>query len=95
MKKITWVLSILIVVITIFSSCAPRVVVAKPPVAVVTRPAPPGPRYVWVDGNYIRSGRTYVYRPGYYAIPPRGKVVYKPGYWVRRGNGYYWRNGRW
>ncbi len=64
------------------------------PRAVVVRPAAPHPNYVWVDGEYIPRGGTYVYREGYWAAPRAG-WVWIPGHWVSDRRGWYWVRGHW
>ena len=97
MKKIAGSASIILLILITLAGCGPSaVVVRERPVApVVVRSAAPGANYVWVEGNYVRRGRGYVYSPGYWAVPPRGRTVYKPGYWVQSPRGYYYRKGRW
>ncbi len=97
MKKLTVISSFLLVLAIFLAGCGPSaVVVRERPVApVVVRPVAPGAGYVWVEGNYVRRGRGYVYSPGYWAVPPRGRSAYRPGYWVQSPRGYYYKRGRW
>lgn len=63
---------------------------------VVIRPAAPSRAHVWVAEGWKVQGNRYVYRPGYWAIPPRGKHVFVAGYWKetpRRGQ--IWVHGYW
>ena len=87
----------LIVVAAIgFTSCRPTAVVVKerPAVPVYVRPAAPRPSYIWIDGGWVRNGRSgYTYRQGYWAAP-RKSHSYKPGYWRQTRGGYVWVPGR-
>ena len=97
MKRLC-IFSVLLFSLSIFLlSCGPSAVVVRerPSPPVVVRSVSPGPGYVWIEGNYIRSGRGYTYRQGYWAVPPGGRVTYTPGYWAPRRNGYYYRRGHW
>jgi hypothetical protein len=59
-----------------------------PPVAVVARPACPGPGYVWVDGYRDGYGAWF---DGYWAMPP-----YVGAYWVApRWAGHQFHPGYW
>lgn len=63
---------------------------------VARRPPPPSRRHVWVEGSWYVAGGRYAYRPGYWALPPRGRARWVHGYWrqtARRGNVYV--PGRW
>jgi hypothetical protein len=67
-----------------------------PPVAVAqVRPVMPGPRHVWVDGYQRWNGTAYVWVPGRWALPPRGRVAWVPGRWVHDRHGWYYVAGRW
>ena len=78
------------------TSHAQRVYVSVRPTApAVVRPAAPRADYVWVDGEWVGSGRNYVYREGYWAAPKKG-FKWVPGHWAdRRGRGSYWIPGHW
>jgi hypothetical protein len=74
---------------------APAPVVAyapPPPPPVVYAPVAPGPGFTWVSGYYYPVGRSWGWRPGYWARPP-----YARSYWVAprfaggRYYGGYWR----
>ena len=95
MKKLLFIIS-LVASAAIFNGCAPAryTVTAQPAAPVYARPAAPGVGYVWVDGDWVWSGGTYVYRNGYWARP-RGHHVWVTGTWVHSGRGYYWRKGYW
>jgi hypothetical protein len=99
MKKFFIAAFAVIAIVISVSSCRSSAVVVStpPPRPVYVRPATPGPGYIWVEGNYIRNGRGYIYKPGYWSVPPRRYRAssYRPGYWAPRGNTYHWHRGRW
>ncbi|MES2268495.1 MAG: hypothetical protein V4520_17150 [Bacteroidota bacterium] len=77
------------------SSCATEAYVAEQPVEpVYVRPVAPYANAYWVPGEWVYSGRRYVYRNGYY-VRPRANRVYVQGSWIRRPHGYAWRRGHW
>ena len=82
-----------------FSSQAQFVVKVRPaaPVVVRARPLAPGPRYVWVDGDYVWRGNQYVYNEGRWALPAYGGARWVPGHWKfnRRRGGWFWVGGHW
>ncbi|XZF14751.1 hypothetical protein ACTHGU_01300 [Chitinophagaceae bacterium MMS25-I14] len=65
------------------------------PAVIVTRPAAPSPRHVWVDEDWTPQGRTYVWHGGYWAEPPHPGWRWRPGHWARRGRDSYWIAGHW
>ena len=78
------------------SACATRLVVAAPPPAmrVDVRGAAPSATHVWVDGRWVWR-RGWVWRPGRWAVPPRGRHAWVPGRWARRGQGWVFVEGHW
>jgi len=60
-------------------------------------PPPPRPssRHVWITEGWRLDGNKYVYRPGYWAVPPPGKRVWNPGHWANRSKGHIWLEGHW
>ncbi len=82
----------------LMSSCAGTVEVREKPVrpnAVVVRPPQPSPRHIWIEEDWRPSGRTYVYRGGYWAAPPRASAVWVPGHWQNTRRGFKWVPGHW
>ena len=60
-------------------------------------PNRPSPRHRWVAEEWVWRGGTYVYTPGYWALPPRPNAYWVPGHWTRRTYhpGYRWVPGHW
>src|SRR4051812_24056878 len=67
----------------------------RPGPRAVVRVGRPTPRHVWVDEEWTPSGRTYVYKQGYWAEPPRPGAVWVAGHWAHRPRGYVWIPGHW
>lgn len=63
-----------------------------PPIAV--RIASPGPRHVWVEGDWVWRNGAYVYQPGYWHLP-RGRERWVSGHWKKTRGGWYWVPGHW
>src|ERR1700743_3416708 len=67
-----------------------------PRTRVVVRPPAPSRNHVWVSEGWKVQGNQYVYRPGYWALPPRGRHQWVAGHWKdtpRRGS--IWVKGYW
>lgn len=99
MKKITKILMLFFAlsVFTISYSRAQEIVVSArlsnhPP---EVRPARPSARHVWVSGEWMPSGATYAWKPGYWAVPERPGGVWVRGHWGRRPRGWVWVPGHW
>lgn len=72
------------------------VVRVAPPAAVVeTRPAVPGPGYVWINGYQQWNGSAYVWVPGKWEMPPRPHARWVAHHWVHRHGGWVMVEGRW
>lgn len=69
-------------------------VATRPDAVVVTRPAQPGPAYIWVEGDWYYSGGRYVQRPGTWVVP-RNNRTWAPGHWEQTRHGWYWKKGHW
>lgn len=65
---------------------------AAPPETVVV--APPGPGYVWVDGDWAWNGG-WVWVGGHWVFPPYPHAVWYRGGWVRGRHGYRRVPGHW
>lgn len=72
-----------------------RARLGRPATAVVVRPVRPAPRYVWVSEEWVPSGRSYVYHPGYWVEPPRPRAIWVAGRWRHHHHGYVWVGGYW
>ncbi len=67
-----------------------------PPVPIVeARVVAPGPRYIWVPGYYLWTGRAYAWAPGRWVLPPRPRAVWVPGHWTHDRRGWYFVGGYW
>jgi len=100
MKNLKRILFLFIVVsaFTIAKSQAQVVVTVRPERPkeyVVARPAAPSPRHVWVAEEWTPQGGRYVYRAGYWAVPPHGHAAWIPGHWREHRGGYVWVPGHW
>ena len=66
-----------------------------PPQPVVeTRPPPPGPAFVWVQGYWHWTGMQYTWIPGHWEAGPPGAQWRAPHYVVREGT-YFYEPGGW
>ncbi len=65
-----------------------------PPVIVETVTVCPGPRYVWVGGEWIWDGR-WVWVSGRWLTPPHPRAVWVRGYWVHTPHGWRHCPGHW
>lgn len=100
-RVVPWVTALLFgcVLFAAPARAAPRgrlyVRVGPPAPVVQLRGAPPGPRYVWVDGYQQWTGTRYHWAPGRWVVRPRARAVWVPGRWVHHRRGWYWVDGRW
>jgi WXXGXW repeat (2 copies) len=97
MKKLFSILVFLFIVLIFISGCGPSslIVSTRPVAPVYARPAAPGVGYVWVQGEWVRSGHGYIYKQGYWAAPRARYHQYIPGHWQRRRHGWFWVPGHW
>jgi len=98
MKNIIRILSMLAIVFlfAVTSSKAQEVVIGvRPERPVERRSFRPSRNHVWVAPEYVISGGTYIYKPGYWALPPRPGTIWIAGHWIHRPHGYVWIAGRW
>lgn len=65
-----------------------------PPAIVETITVAPGPRYVWVGGEWIWDGR-WVWVSGRWVLPPHPRAVWVRGYWVHTPRGWRYHPGHW
>jgi hypothetical protein len=75
------------------------VVVRQPPPAIryAAREAAPRPsqRHAWVDGHWRPEGRHYVWVPGAWVIPPRGRGRWVAPRYETRGRQHVYVEGHW
>jgi len=64
------------------------------PVRVAPPPAP-SHRHVWVEGEWVPNGSTYVYKAGYWELPPRPHARWARGHWRHFRGGWAWIPGHW
>lgn len=97
MKLRIYQLSIIAATLLFIAGCGPSAVVVRtrPQPPVYARPVAPGSNYVWIDGEWIRRGRHYNYRNGYWTLPRARYHQYNGGHWQQRRDGWYWIPGRW
>ena len=79
-----------------FASNAQFVIKVRPGAPVVrVRPIAPGPRHVWVSGEYVWRSGQYYYNDGYWATPPSRHTHWVEGRWKHRRGGWVWIPGHW
>jgi hypothetical protein len=70
--------------------------IGPPPHVMIERPVPlPGPQYIWQVGYYRWGGRSYIWVPGRYVLPPRPGVVWVAPHWVARNGNWVFVEGIW
>ena len=62
---------------------------------VAARPARPSSRHVWVAEEWTPGGGTYVFKGGYWALPPWPRAAWMPGHWRHKPRGWMWIPGHW
>jgi WXXGXW repeat (2 copies) len=50
---------------------------------------------IWINGYWGYGTNSYVWIPGRWDRPPRGRRRWEDGRWERRGDRYRWYDGRW
>src|ERR1700744_4340508 len=77
------------------TSCSGEYYVQSQPTDVVyVRPAAPYAGAVWIEGDWVWSGGTYVHRQGHWERPRNGRT-WVAGSWYHGSRGYAWRRGHW
>ena len=61
----------------------------------VPPPPRPSPAHVWVEGEWVPNGGTYVYKAGYWSLPPRPHAMWVRGHWRQTPRGWVWKPGHW
>jgi hypothetical protein len=92
MKK--YLMALAILTGTVLTGCSAGYVTERPADVVYTRPAAPGPDYVWIGGEWEWSGGSYHWREGSWQHS-RANHTWKSGYWENGNKGYRWHNGGW
>jgi len=67
---------------------------AQPAETVEVQPAAPYDGAVWIEGDWVWSGGTYVRGRGHWERARAGHS-YVRGNWERTGRGYRWHRGHW
>jgi len=73
--------------------CGGYATIEPPPLQVEVKPAPPGPKAVWIDGHWKWHGGRYVWVDGHWDKNPKGAWV--PGHWAKKPRGHVWVPGHW
>ena len=98
MKKYFFQIFILTAIaVSVSSFCEAQFVVrVRPNLPVITlRTASPSTRHVWVAGEYVYRGNNYVYKEGYWALPPQSGFRWVEGHWKATRRGWRWIHGHW
>jgi len=97
MKKLFPLLMALLLSAVLITGCGPAYIAVgtRPEPPVYARPLPPGPNYLWIEGEWVWSSGAYVYRRGYWAPPRSHYHHYIPGHWQQRSHGWVWISGHW
>jgi hypothetical protein len=83
-------------VLVAFPAMSEVIVRVGPPAPIVeTRPAIPGPGYVWTPGFHAWNGSAYVWTPGAWVLPPHPRARWVAHRWVRRNGGWVLVEGHW
>lgn len=61
----------------------------------IAPPPAPSPNHVWVEGEWEARGGRYVYKPGYWVLPPRPHARWVRGHWRHYRGGWAWIPGHW
>jgi hypothetical protein len=97
-KNLSKIIALFVVALTLsFTASAQLVVKIRPSYTVVReRPAPPSPRHVWVEDEWVWHADHYDHVDGYWAEPGPGYHEWVAGHW--RGterHGWRWVPGHW
>ena len=78
------------------NACSPAYVATQPTYVEVIRPPQPSVAHIWIGNEWVYNSRArnYSSRPGYWAVPPRGRT-YQQGQWNSNNRGHIWISGRW
>ncbi len=79
-----------------YAAQAQFVIKVRPSAPVMrARPASPGPKHIWVNGEYVWRGGQYIYTDGYWSVPPPRHSRWIEGRWKHRRGGWVWIPGHW
>ncbi len=77
------------------ASCAGSYCITDQPAEpVYVRPVQPYANAVWIDGDWVWRGGSYVYQRGYWVRPRAGRAWVRGG-WYHSPRGYTWHRGHW
>jgi len=68
---------------------------APPPIVSERRPPPRSQGQVWIDGYWKWNGRRYVWEPGRWTAPPRGRAVWAAPRYEKHDQDYRYTPGHW
>ncbi len=97
MKSTLMSFCVIVLLLTLLSSCeGPAYVSAEPVVIEEPRPPPPTITHVWIghDWRWNNQSRSYHQVPGHWSPPHRGRN-YQQGNWQTGPKGHHWNRGRW
>ncbi len=95
MKRLSIIISAMLLTLSLSWGCARTVVVrtAPPAAKAEVKPARPGAKAAWVDGHWQWNGKRYVWKTGHWVKNPKGTWV--PGHWKKNRGGHVWVKGHW
>lgn len=93
--KRAMILAVLIILVSLGAKA--QVVVVRPAVPVMVKPACPAAGYVWVAGSWQwnRKMRNYRWVEGYWVKPRRHGAVWVEGHWRTARGGWRYIPGHW
>ncbi len=94
MSKLLLLIAFATLTLSLDSCSGPAYVREQPNYIERARPLPPNPNYVWVDGEWVWRGNTYIRNEGYW-VSPRPNRTYMAGHWEKNNRGYRWKKGEW
>ncbi len=95
-KFLILLLSVSFLLITQTRAQEEIVVVSKIPVAPKYKHfARPTKYHIWHPDEWLPNGNTYIFRQGYWDIPPTPNSVWKKGSWRKKDKGYVRITGYW
>jgi len=96
MKHRLLLASVLGAILSAGAFAADVIVRVAPPRPLVEHRVPaPGRGYVWTPGYHRYDGGRYVWAPGAWVMPPRGRAHWVPAHWTRHRGGWVLVEGHW